>query len=57
MLSAQPVDQTRNHSIVLDELVFKPDCNQMIKKMHLSESRPETDRFRFLEEAYENEGC
>lgn len=33
-------------SIVLDELVFKPDCDHMIKKMHLKDGRPETDRFR-----------
>lgn len=33
-------------SIVLDELAFKPDCDQMIKRMHLREGRPETDRFR-----------
>ena len=34
------------NSIVLDELAFKPDCDQMIKKMHLREGRPETNRFR-----------
>jgi hypothetical protein len=33
-------------SIVLDELAFKPDCDQMIKKMHLREGRSETNRFR-----------
>lgn len=36
----------RMDSIVLDDLVFKPDCDQMIKKMHLKDGRPETDRFR-----------
>jgi hypothetical protein len=37
-------------SIVLDELAFKPDCDQMMKKMHLREGRPETNRFRVMVE-------
>lgn len=32
--------------IALDKLEFKPDCDLLIKKMHLKEGRPETDRFR-----------
>lgn len=41
-------------NIVLDNLLFNPDCNQMIKKMHLREGRPETDRFRDMLVAAEN---
>ena len=41
-------------SVVLDELVFKPDCDQMIKKMHLKAGRPETDRFREMIVVAEN---
>ncbi|MEN8244226.1 MAG: vitamin B12 dependent methionine synthase [Thermodesulfobacteriota bacterium] len=32
--------------IALDNLCFKPDCDLLIKKMHLKEGRPETDRFQ-----------
>ena len=32
--------------IALDKLEFKPDCDLLIKRMHLREGRPETDRFR-----------
>ncbi len=41
-------------NIVLDNLLFNPDCNQMIKNMHLREGRPETDRFRDMLVAAEN---
>ncbi len=40
-------------SVVLDKLIFKSDCDQMIKKMHLKEGRPETDRFREMAVAAE----
>ena len=32
--------------ITLDTLEFRPDSDLLIKKMHLKEGRPETDRFR-----------
>ena len=32
-------------AVVLDKLEFKPDCDTMVRKMHLVEGRPESDRF------------
>lgn len=40
------MDDMNLDGIALDKLEFKPDCDLLIKKMHLKEGRPETDRFR-----------